>query len=96
MKTIFDISNRNIGNQGMEDFIANFMQMAEKITELQLANNRIGPEGIRFLMGTKWPNLKLLNLENNNIKVEGAKYLAHPSNGWKALEYLNLSKDGEM
>jgi Ran GTPase-activating protein (RanGAP) involved in mRNA processing and transport len=96
MKTIFDISNRNIGNQGMQEFIANFMQMSGRITELQLANNRIGPEGIKFLMETKWSNLKLLNLENNNIKLEGAKHLAHPSNGWKALEYLNLSNDGGM
>ncbi len=96
MKTIFDISNRNIGNQGMQEFIANFMQMSTTITELQLANNRIGPDGIRFLMGTKWPNLKLLNLENNNIKAEGAKHLAHPTNGWKTLEYLNLSNHGAM
>ncbi len=42
-------------------------------------------------MNTKWPNLKLLNLENNNIKLEGAKDLANPQHGWNSLEYLNLS-----
>jgi hypothetical protein len=38
-----------------------------------------------YLMKTKWTNLKSLNLENNNIKAEGAKHLAHPNNGWNSL-----------
>jgi Ran GTPase-activating protein (RanGAP) involved in mRNA processing and transport len=57
-----NVGNRNIGNDGMKDFIANFIEISNKITELQLENNRIGPEGIKFLMNTKWTNLKLLNL----------------------------------
>lgn len=92
MKTIFDISNRNISKDEMKVFIGSFIEYSHKITELQLANNRIGPEGIMYLMKTKWTNLKSLNLENNNIKAEGARHLAHPSNGWNNLEYLNLSK----
>lgn len=75
----------------MEQFITNFTSISTKITELQLANNRIGPKGINMLMNTKWTNLKLLNLENNNIKLEGAKDLASPQHGWNSLQYLNLS-----
>lgn len=76
----------------MEHFIDNFQEISTKITELQLANNRIGPSGITKLMVPKWTNLKLLNLENNNIKLEGAKRLGDPSNGWLNLTYLNFSK----
>lgn len=36
--------------------------MSNKITELQLANNIIGPEGIELLMKVRWDNLRLLNL----------------------------------
>ncbi len=71
--------------------MTNFTSISTKITELQLANNRIGPRGINLLMKTKWTNLRLLNLENNNIKLEGAKDLANPQHGWNSLEYLNLS-----
>lgn len=46
----------------MEHFIDNFQEISTKITELQLANNRIGPNGIAKLMVPKWTNLKLLNL----------------------------------
>jgi Ran GTPase-activating protein (RanGAP) involved in mRNA processing and transport len=67
-----EIGNRNIGDEGMKLFITNFLELSTKITELQLANNRIGPKGIQDLMQTKWTNLKLLNLENNNIKFLGA------------------------
>ena len=75
----------------MEQFIYSFIGISTKVTELQLANNRIGPKGINRLMNSKWTNLKLLNLENNNIKLEGAKDLANPQHGWNSLEYLNLS-----
>ena len=50
MKTIFDISGRNIGNKGIMDFKASFGEITEKITELRLGNNLIGPEGIKKLM----------------------------------------------
>jgi Ran GTPase-activating protein (RanGAP) involved in mRNA processing and transport len=72
MKTIFDISGRNIGNKGIMDFKASFAEMTEKITELRLGNNLIGPEGIKKLMENKWSSLKVLSLENNNLKLEGA------------------------
>ena len=43
MKSIFDISGRNIGNNGIMDFKASVAEMTEKITELRLGNNLIGP-----------------------------------------------------
>ncbi len=65
----------SIGDYGVKLIIGG---IANKITTLNLANNKIRDEGAKLLADSlskgKLPNLKKLHLEGNNITDEGVSY----------------------
>ena len=60
--------------------------------EINIADNALNSEDMMFLINkimTKWVNLSVLNLQNNNIGVEGATALSK-NTSWTNLTALNL------
>jgi hypothetical protein len=49
LRTIFDVSDKSIGNGGIKLFMDNLKVYSDQITELHLANNCIGSEGMKLL-----------------------------------------------
>lgn len=81
--------NCNIGKDKAFQ-LANLPQM-ERLTVLNLENNRIGPEGVNAIAKAKFPNLTHLNLAFNKIG-KGAEGIAKSENMPK-LEILCLSNN---
>jgi Ran GTPase-activating protein (RanGAP) involved in mRNA processing and transport len=67
-----------------------------KVKELQLADNKINGKGIslfRPLIELKLIRLKILNLENNQLKDKGTKIVLEVMAKCLTLKVLNLSKN---
>lgn len=87
------LPSNNIQSQGVE----HFQSFLEKkiLTELDLSNNNIGPEGAKIIAAILPKNVSLLrlNLRNNDVKDVGAVAIASGLLENEYLQYLSLSSN---
>ena len=76
--SLLDLHQNSIGAPGIYNFVHFFK--GQNIREVNLGNNQIGDEGAKViadsLLNGRFPHLKTLRLEGNNITTTGTGYLS--------------------
>ncbi|KAJ1918764.1 Ran GAP Rna1 [Mycoemilia scoparia] len=86
------VAGRNRLENGSSKELSDLFAAIGTLTEVQIPQNGIRPEGIAILMEglAKNPDLRILNLQDNTFTEPGSLALAKALNQWNQLDHLNI------